>query len=83
MKSCQTHAERANNRLRAIHFRGISRAAMMVEELPAVEGVIPMRTYDVYRGQEHHARVCVHDDGRKTWEYFSEWRDFYLKARQL
>jgi hypothetical protein len=56
---------------------------MMVEELPAMEGVIPMRTYDVYRGQEHHARVCVHDDGRKTWEYFSEWRDFYLKARQL
>jgi hypothetical protein len=41
-----------------------------------------MHTYDVYRGQEHHARVSVHDDGRKTWEYFSEWRDFYVKDHQ-
>ena len=38
-----------------------------------------MRTYDVYYGQEHHAIVRIHDDGQKTWEFTSEWKDFRVQ----
>ena len=36
-----------------------------------------MRIYDVYYGQELQTSVCVHDDGRKTWEDSAEWQSFH------